>query len=139
MGQDRTDERPPGRGPVGDIIKRANDAGVSYRTMSKRSSKDSKGLSSATFQRLAEGEAVKPLDYEGIAAVALATGRPLREVQEAAAKQWLRYEATEVAGYDADVRRILVIAEGMDPLARKRLAAMLEAAEQVDRDPASHQ
>lgn len=122
-------------GPLSDMVLRAQQAGLSYQRMADRSvgSDGEPGMSKPYFQRLATGGVANAPQADELAAIARGIGEPLRLVQEAAAKQWLGFEATEVAGYDADTRRILVHVEGMDPLERKRLRAMLDAAQEVER------
>lgn len=122
-------------GALSDIVLRVQQSGVSYQRMADRSvgPAGEEGMSKAYFQRLATGGVANAPQAGELAAIARGIGEPLRIVQEAAAKQWLGFEATEVAGYDADTRRILVHVEGMDPLERKRLRAMLDAAHEVER------
>jgi hypothetical protein len=67
-------------------------------------------------------------------ALAAALGKPYRRIQEAAAKQWLQYEATELAGYDADVRIIVGHLAGQSKAEVRQWLAMIEAAERVKRE-----
>lgn len=124
----------PGR--LSDMVLAAQQAGVSYAQMGRRSIGPSgeKGMSKAWLQRLARGGHLKAPAPEELEAVARAIGRPVRLVKEAAASQWLEWESYELSGYDDDMRHIIIMAAGMEPRERKRLRAMLDAADEVDRD-----
>lgn len=127
----------PGR--LSDMVLAANLAGMSYARMAAESvgPAGEKGMSKPWFARLAAGGVMSAPTPEELAAVARAIDKPLRIVKEAAASQWLGWEALELSGYDDDMRHIIIHAAGLDPQARRRLRAMLDAADQVDRDAAS--
>jgi hypothetical protein len=134
----------PGRrgaraGRLSDMVLAANVAGMSYAQMAARSigPNGEKGMSKPWFARLATGGVMSAPTPEELEAVARAVGRPLRIIKEAAAHQFLEWESYELSGYDDDMRHIIIHAAGMDPQGRRRLRAMLDAADQVDRDAAS--
>jgi hypothetical protein len=67
-------------------------------------------------------------------AIAAALGKPVRRIQEAVAKQWLLYEATELAGYDSEVRIIVGHLAGKTPEELRRWRYMIEADERAKRE-----
>jgi hypothetical protein len=138
------EEATPGReaarpGRLSDMVLAAQRTGLSYAQMATRSVGPSgeKGMSKPWFQRLAVGGVLTAPKPEELEAVARGIGRPVRVIKEAAASQWLDWESYELSGYDDDMRHIIIHAAGMAPQERRRLRAMLDAADQVDRDAAS--
>jgi len=123
-------------GPLSDMVCDANRAGLSYMDMQKRSvgPAGERGMSKPWFQKLATGKVASAPSAEELEAVARAIGRPDRIVKEAAARQWLGWESVELSGYDDDMRHIIVRAAAMEPRERKRLRAMLDAVDKVDRE-----
>ena len=67
-------------------------------------------------------------------AIAAALGKPFRRIQEATAQQWLKYEATELAGYGNTVRIIVGHLAGMPESEKRKWQAMIEAAERAERE-----
>jgi hypothetical protein len=67
-------------------------------------------------------------------AISAATGKPFRRIQEATAKQWLMYEATELAGYDEEVRIIVGHLAGKTKAELLQWRLMIEAAERARRE-----
>jgi hypothetical protein len=121
------------------MVLAAQRAGMSYAKMAEASvgPNGEQGMSKAWFHRLATGSiatAPKPAELE---AAARALGKPDRLIKEAAAAQWLGWESVELSGYDDDMRHIIVVAASMDPRERRRLRAMLEAADHADREDLS--
>lgn len=127
----------PGR--LSDMVLAAQRAGLTYSKMAARSvgPNGQKGMSRAWFQRLAVAGLLTAPKPEELEAVARAIGKPERLVKEAAASQWLGWESVELSGYDDDLRHIIVRAGAMDPRERRRLRAMLDAADAVDREESS--
>lgn len=124
----------PGR--LSDMVLAAQRAGASYAKMARDSvgPAGERGMSKAWFQRLATGGLLTAPKPEELEAVARGIRAPIRLVKEAAASQWLEWESVELSGYDDDMRHIIIRAAAMEPRERKRLRAMLDAAEQVDRE-----
>jgi hypothetical protein len=124
----------PGR--LSDMVLAAQRDGLSYARMAAASvgPAGERGMSKAWFQRLATGGLLTAPQPEELEAIARAIRKPIRLVKEAAASQWLEWESIELSGYDDDMRHIIIRAAGMDPRERKRLRAMLDAAEAVDRE-----
>lgn len=113
------------------LVREVNDSGVSYQRMADRAAAAGHPVSKPYLQKMATnavGTAPEPAQLSGIAA---ATGRPLTVVQRAAAIQYLNYQATELSGYDDDVRVIVAHLAGMDPRGRRRWRRMIEADEQA--------
>lgn len=130
----------PGR--LSDMVLAAQRAGASYAKMARDSAGPAgdRGMSKAWFQRLATGGLLTAPKPEELEAVSRGIDKPIRLVKEAAASQWLEWESVELSGYDDDMRHIIIQAAAMDPIERKRLRAMLDAAEKVNREhPATSQ
>ncbi|MFC8156343.1 hypothetical protein ACFUO0_20210 [Streptomyces cinereoruber] len=89
-------------------------------------------ISKAYMQKLATNNVTTAPSPERLEAIASAIGRPLALVKRAAAIQWLRYDATELSGYDDDVRIIVAHLAGMDRPDVRRWRAMIEAAERAE-------
>ncbi|MFJ2676332.1 hypothetical protein [Streptomyces sp. NPDC087525] len=118
------------------LVREVNDDGhgVSYQAMADRAAAAGYSLSKPYFQKMATnavGSAPTPERLQGIAA---GLHKPLAVVQRAAAVQYLAYEATELAGYDEDIRVIVAHLAGMAKSERRRWQAMMEAAERSARD-----
>lgn len=126
-------------GRLSDMVLEANRSGLSYGDMAIRSvgPAGQRGMSKPWFQKLATGKVASSPSGEELEAVARAIGKPERLVKEAAASQWLGWESVELSGYDDDMRHIIVRAASMEPRERRRLRAMLDAAEAVDREESS--
>lgn len=116
------------------LIREANDSGVSYQQLADRAIDPTTGqpLSKAYVQKLAtNGVSTAPTPGR-LHALATALRKPVRVVQRAAAIQFLEYQATELAGYDDDVRVIVAHLAGMNPREKRRWRAMIEASEQIE-------
>ncbi|MFD5294720.1 hypothetical protein ACFWJU_05885 [Streptomyces mutabilis] len=126
---------PTPAGALSKLIKDANDAGITYQEMEDRG-RDPQGktLPRQWYQKLVKTPPVNPPSYEQQVAISNATGRPLRHVQEAAARQWFQYEATELAGYDEEVRIIVGHLAGKSKVELMRWRMMIEAAERAQRE-----
>lgn len=118
------------------MVREVNDdgRGVSYQEMADRAEAAGTPLSKPYFQKMATNAVTTAPSPERLRAIAAGLRKPLPVVQRAAAVQYLDYQATELSGYDDDVRVIVAHLAGMGPAEKKRWRAMMEAAEQVDRD-----
>jgi hypothetical protein len=123
-------------GALSQIVQDALDAGASLRRLGERAIDPESGerISWQYFQKLVKNPPASPPDPVQMRALAAALGKPYRRIQEAAAKQWLQYEATELAGYDADVRIIVGHLAGQSKAEVRQWLAMIEAAERVKRE-----
>ena len=117
------------------LVRDLNDAGTSYQRMADRAIDPETGetLSKPYFKKLATNAVTSAPTPSRLRAIAAGLRKPLTVVQRAAAIQYLDYRATELSGYDDDVRVIVAHLAGMDPAERRRWLAMMEAAEQAGR------
>ncbi|MFD5221462.1 hypothetical protein ACFWMH_27855 [Streptomyces tendae] len=126
---------PTPAGALSKLVQEANDAGITYQEMGDRGvDPDGKKLPRQWYQKLVRTPPVNPPSYAQMVAISNATGRPLRHVQEAAAMQWLQYEATELAGYDEEVRIIVGHLAGKSKAELMQWRMMIEAAERAQRE-----
>jgi hypothetical protein len=123
-------------GALSRLVQNANDSGISYQQMADKASRVIPGLSLTKqyFQKLVKMPPVSPPNPDQMEAIAAALGIPGRRVKEAAAEQWLNYEATELAGYDEDVRIIVGHLAGKTKAELRRWRAMIEADERAQRE-----
>jgi hypothetical protein len=123
-------------GALSQLIQDANDGGLSYQDMADRAIDSGTGTRyyKQNLQKLVRNPPVNPPTPAQMQAIANAIGRPLRIVKAAAAKQWLMYEATELSGYDEDVRIIVAHLAGQSPADKRRWRRMIEAEEQARRE-----
>lgn len=113
------------------LIREAH-AEVSYQEMAFRSERAGSPVSKPYLQKMATGATATAPTPDRLRGIAAATRRPYPVVQRAAAQQFLDYRATELSGYDDDVRVIVAHLAGMGPTDRRKWRRMIEAAEQVD-------
>lgn len=118
------------------LVREVNDdgRGVSYQEMADRAAAAGTSLSKPYFQKMATNAVTTAPTPDRLRAIAAGLKRPLAVVQRAAAIQYLDYQATELSGYDDDVRVIVAHLAGMGANEKRRWRAMIEAAEQSDRD-----
>ncbi|MEU1433963.1 hypothetical protein ABZ438_07680 [Streptomyces sp. NPDC005786] len=133
------DHRPTGpstMGALSRLIQEAQESGLSYQDMANRAVDHETGtrLVKQALQKLVKTPPVNPPLLPQLKAIANGTGVPLRRVKEAAADQWLDYEATELAGYGDEVRIIVSHLGGMSPQEQRRWRAMIEADERAKRE-----
>ncbi|MFD5566580.1 hypothetical protein [Streptomyces cadmiisoli] len=123
-------------GALSQLIQEANDKGLSYGDMANRAVDPDTGtrLVKQALQKLVKTPPVNPPSLPQMRAIANAIGRPLRHVQEATARQWLQYEATELAGYDEEVRIIVGHLAGKSKAELVRWRYMIEAEERARRE-----
>lgn len=125
----------PAMGALSRLVQEVNDSGVTYQEMADRGiDPDGNKLPRQWYQKLVKTPPVNPPSVPQLQALHLALGVPLRRVQEAAAEQWLQYEATELAGYDAEVRIIVGHLAGMSRAELVRWRYMIEAEERARRE-----
>lgn len=126
---------PTPTGALSKLIQEANDAGITYQEMADRGVEpDGKKLPRQWYQKLVKTPPVNAPSYGQIHAIHTAIGAPLRAVQEAVARQWLQYEATELAGYGDEVRIIVGHLAGKSPEELRRWRYMIEAEERARRE-----
>lgn len=124
------------RGALSRLIRDANDRGLTYSKMSQRAVDPESGirLSKPYLQRLVANPPANAPSPAQMRALQAALGVSLRRVKAAAAKQWLEYEATELAGYNDEVRIIVGHLAGMPEAELRRWRAMIEADERARRE-----
>ncbi|WP_369167867.1 hypothetical protein AB5J49_08275 [Streptomyces sp. R28] len=130
-----TDE-PSTLGALSKLIQDANDRGLSYAKMSQRAVDTSTGtkLSKPYLQRLVANPPANAPSEIQMRALANALRVSERRVKAAAAEQWLGYVATELAGYNDEVRIIVGHLAGMPEPELRRWRAMIEADERARRE-----
>lgn len=122
-------------GALSKLVQDVNDSGVSYQEMADRGvDEGGNRLPRQWYQKLVKTPPVNPPSVAQMQSIAAALGRPLRQIQEAVAKQWLQYEATELAGYDSEVRIIVAHLAGKSPEELRRWRYMIEAEERARRE-----
>lgn len=115
------------------LVRDVNDdgRGVSYQEMADRAAAAGYPVSKPYFQKLATYAVTTAPTPDRLQGIAAALRRPVAVIQRAAAIQYLDYRATELSGYDDDVRVIVAHLAGMEQGEKRRWRAMIEAAEQV--------
>lgn len=126
----------PSKGALSQLIQDVNNRGLSYSKMSARAVDPETGikLSKPYLQRLVVNPPANAPSPAQMRALAVALGASIRRIKAAAAEQWLEYEATELAGYNDDVRIIVSHLAGMPESELRRWRAMIEADERARRD-----
>jgi hypothetical protein len=126
-------EAPSSRGALSKLIQDANDRGLSYSKMAEKAVDTASGtrLSKPYLQRLVNNPPANSPNPKQLAAISNAIGVSLRRLKAAAADQWLEYEATELAGYNDDVRIIVSHLGNMSEPDLRRWRAMIEADERA--------
>ncbi|MFJ8929321.1 hypothetical protein ACIRLA_22350 [Streptomyces sp. NPDC102364] len=135
-GQETGTEEPSSLGALSQLIQDANDRGLSYQKMSDRAVDPESGtkLSKPYLQRLVSNPPASSPSTKQLKALAIALQLSERRVKAAAAAQWLEYEATELAGYNDEVRIIVGHLAGMPESELRRWRAMIEADERARRE-----
>jgi transcriptional regulator with XRE-family HTH domain len=129
-------DQPAPRGALSQIIQDANDRGLSYAKMAERAvdpTSDTR-LSKPYLQRLVTNPPANSPSTKQLKALANALNVSERRLKAAAAAQWLEYEATELAGYNDEVRIIVGHLAGMPEAELRRWRAMIEADERARRE-----
>jgi hypothetical protein len=129
-------DEPSSRGALSQLIQDANDRGLSYQKMSERAVDPASGtkLSKPYLQRLVANPPANAPSPNQLKALANALRMSARRVKAAAAEQWLEYTATELAGYNDEVRIIVGHLAGMPESELRRWRAMIEADERTRRE-----
>ncbi|MFJ4637503.1 hypothetical protein ACIP69_18000 [Streptomyces hygroscopicus] len=122
------------RDPLSRLVREANDVGLSFGQMEKQAERSGYPVSKTYFQKMASNAVTRAPTPDTLRGMAEALRHPLAVVQRAAAVQYLDYRATELSGYDDDVRIIVAHLAGMKPGEKRKWRAMIEAAEQVEDD-----
>ena len=123
-------------GALSQLVQDALDAGTSLRRLGERAIDPESGepISWQYFQKLIKNPPASPPSPKQMRALAAALGKGYRHIQEAAAKQWLQYEATELAGYDSEIRIIVGHLAGKSKAELLQWRMMIEAAERAQRE-----
>ncbi|MFJ3878003.1 hypothetical protein ACIPW5_11140 [Streptomyces sp. NPDC090077] len=132
--QGAPDAKPPGA--LSRLIQEALDEGFSYQQLADRSRdpESGEGLSKQYLNKLVNTPPANPPNPTQLRALAVGLRKSERRVKEAAAEQWLDYTATELAGYDEDVRIIVGHLAGVTKQELRQWRAMIEAAERAKRE-----
>ena len=123
-------------GALSQLVQDTLDTGTSLRRLGERAIDPETGerISWQYFQKLVKNPPASPPDPVQMRALAAALSKPYRRIQEAAAKQWLQYEATELAGYDEQLRIIVGHLAGKSKAELLQWRLMIEAAERARRE-----
>ncbi|MDF2707050.1 MAG: hypothetical protein K0R62_2702 [Nonomuraea muscovyensis] len=123
-------------GALSQLIQEALDKGDSYQRLADRALDPETGetVSKPYLQRVVKNPPTNPPTVPMMRAIAAALRKPFRRVQEATAEQWLMYEATELAGYDEEVRIIVGHLAGKTKAELMRWRYMIEAEERARRE-----
>ncbi|MHC3450855.1 hypothetical protein [Streptomyces prasinus] len=129
-------DEPRPRGALSRLIQDANDRGLSYAKMSQRAVDPETGtkLSKPYLQRLVTNPPANAPSPTQLKALSGALNVSERRIKAAAAEQWLEYTATELAGYNDEVRIIVGHLAGMPESELRRWRAMIEADERARRE-----
>lgn len=129
-------EQPAPIGALSQLIQEALDKGDSYQRIADRAIDPDSGetVSKPYLQRVVKNPPANPPTVPMMKAIAAALGKPFHRVQEAVAKQWLLYEATELAGYDEEVRIIVGHLAGKSKAELLQWRMMIEAADRAKRE-----
>ena len=127
---------PSPMGALSRLIQEAKDEGLSYQEMADRAIDPETGtrLVKQAIQKLVKTPPVNPPSLAQMRAISNAIDKSLRRVKEAVAQQWLEYEATELAGYDEEVRIIVGYLAGKPKPDLRRWRMMIEADERARRE-----
>lgn len=123
-------------GALSRLIEEALDTGLSYQRLADKAvdRKTGETVSKPYLQKLVKNPPASAPNPVQMRAIAAALGASERRVKAAVAEQWLEYEATELAGYDEEVRIIVGHLAGKSPQELRRWRAMIEADERARRE-----
>ncbi|MFJ5090020.1 hypothetical protein [Streptomyces sp. NPDC088674] len=123
-------------GALSRLIQEALDKGDSYQRISDRAVDPETGTQVVKqyLQKIVRNPPANPPSPANLRAIAAGLEVSDRRVKEAAAQQWLEYEATELAGYDEEVRIIVAHLAGKPRVELRRWRAMIEADERARRE-----
>ncbi|MEU0393879.1 hypothetical protein ABZ208_14050 [Streptomyces sp. NPDC006208] len=123
-------------GALSRLIQEALDEGLSYGDIAARSIDPQTGTTVVKqyLHKIVKAPPANPPSPVQLRAIAAGLRKSERRVKEAAAQQWLEYEATELAGYDEEVRIIVGHLAGKSKAELRQWRAMIEAAERAQRE-----
>lgn len=123
-------------GALSQLVQAALDGGQSLRRLGELAIDRETGerVSWQYFQKLVKNPPASAPNPSQMRALASALGKPERRIKEAVAKQWLLYEATELSGYDEEVRIIVGHLAGKSKAELMRWRYMIEAEERARRE-----
>lgn len=123
-------------GALSRLIQEALDKGDSYQRLADRAidKKSGETVSKPYLQQIVKTPPINPPSPARMAAIAEALGKPVDRIKAAVAEQWLQYEATELAGYDEEVRIIVGHLAGKSKADLLRWRMMIEADERARRE-----
>ncbi|WP_428956134.1 hypothetical protein [Streptomyces sp. cg35] len=126
----------PTPGALSQLIQEALDKGDSYQRLADRAIDPDSGetVSKPYLQRIVKNPPANPPTPHMMSAIAASLGKPFERIQAAVAKQWLLYEATELAGYDEEVRIIVGHLAGKSKAELVKWRYMIEAEERARRE-----
>jgi hypothetical protein len=127
---------PSPAGSLSQLIQEALDKGDSYQRIADRAldPETETTVSKPYLQKIVKNPPANPPTPAMMRAIAAALGKPFRRIQEATAQQWLMYEATELAGYDDEVRIIVGHLAGKSKAQLMKWRYMIEAEERAQRE-----
>jgi len=123
-------------GALSQLIQDAIDRGDTYGKMAARARDPESGetVSKGYLNDIVIKPPANPPSANKLGAIAAALGKPPERVRAAAAKQWLRYEATELAGYNEEVRIIVARLAAKSVGEARRWRMMIEADDLAQRE-----
>lgn len=124
-------------GPLSRLILDAQGPGNSYDTMAERAVDPDTGdqlISRGFLYKIARGTASRAPTADEVRGIAYATRTPLHIAQQKAAEQYFGYVATELSGYDSDMRHMVGHLQSMSKTDLLRWKAMMEAEDEVTRN-----
>ncbi|MFS0694332.1 hypothetical protein [Streptomyces nitrosporeus] len=113
------------------LVRQANDGGLSYQDMADRAASAGWSVSKPYFQKLATNGVSKSPTGDQLPGIAAGLGVHVRVVRRAAARQFLGYEGYELSRFSDDVRVIVSHLADMTDEDAARWRAMIEADERA--------
>jgi hypothetical protein len=112
-----------------DLVQSALAAGLTHQELADRSRDPETGqtVSRSWVNNLARGQVDRMPELPTIRALAAGLNKPLNLVTEAAARQWLNYEASTLTELGDDVRIIVAHLATMSEADRRRWRRQIEA------------
>lgn len=120
-----------GKDALSQLVRDVNTTGVSFQAMADRANKAGHQISKPYFQKLAASTVTTAPAPDRLQAIAAGLRVPVTVVQRAAALQYLDYRATELSGYDDEVRIIVAHLAGKSRTDLRRWRAMIEAEDSI--------
>lgn len=126
-----TDDDTVGADALSRLVRDVQASGSSFQQMADRARARGHEISKPYFQKLAAGNVNTAPDPKRLLAIAAGLQVPPNVVKRAAALQYLDYRATELAGYDEEVRIIVAHLAGKSRPELRRWRAMIEAEDRL--------